>query len=150
MGTHSYEGCDREGMALSLYTMYPQNEAIDGQDFLSQQHQQAHDLDLPSMAANWDSRNAYGDLHTLSLSMTPTATAAGGGSDQSSGDAAKCNVVENKKRALEKPHQKQIVHRKSIDTFGQRTSQYRGVTRLPLLLSLDVVFATLCVCVCVF
>ncbi|CAN7068387.1 unnamed protein product [Brassica oleracea var. botrytis] len=25
--------------------------------------------------------------------------------------------------------QKQIVHRKSIDTFGQRTSQYRGVTR---------------------
>jgi len=26
--------------------------------------------------------------------------------------------------------QKQIVHRKSIDTFGQRTSQYRGVTRL--------------------
>ncbi|CAF2067325.1 unnamed protein product [Brassica napus] len=25
--------------------------------------------------------------------------------------------------------QKQLVHRKSIDTFGQRTSQYRGVTR---------------------
>lgn len=29
--------------------------------------------------------------------------------------------------------QKQIVHRKSIDTFGQRTSQYRGVTRFFIL-----------------
>ncbi|QHO34803.1 AP2-like ethylene-responsive transcription factor ANT [Arachis hypogaea] len=27
-------------------------------------------------------------------------------------------------------NQKQIAHRKSIDTFGRRTSQYRGVTRL--------------------
>lgn len=27
---------------------------------------------------------------------------------------------------------KQTVHRKSIDTFGQRTSQYRGVTRSAL------------------
>ncbi|XLU70990.1 hypothetical protein S245_030043 [Arachis hypogaea] len=26
-------------------------------------------------------------------------------------------------------NQKQIAHRKSIDTFGRRTSQYRGVTR---------------------
>ena len=30
--------------------------------------------------------------------------------------------------------QKQIVHRKSIDTFGQRTSQYRGVTRFYFLI----------------
>ncbi|CAN1289560.1 AP2-like ethylene-responsive transcription factor CRL5 [Linum perenne] len=45
----------------------------------------------------------------------------------------------SKKRALpsnnnnnnNKPPQKQTVHRKSIDTFGQRTSQYRGVTRFP-------------------
>ncbi|GMP52503.1 hypothetical protein CsSME_00018283 [Camellia sinensis var. sinensis] len=32
-------------------------------------------------------------------------------------------------RGHEKLDQKQVVHRKSIDAFGQRTSQYRGVTR---------------------
>ncbi|GMP28884.1 hypothetical protein CsSME_00004240 [Camellia sinensis var. sinensis] len=37
--------------------------------------------------------------------------------------------MEGKKRGSEKLDQKQVVHRKSIDTFGQRTSQYRGVTR---------------------
>ncbi|CAL5419533.1 unnamed protein product [Camellia sinensis] len=36
---------------------------------------------------------------------------------------------EGKKRGSEKLDQKQVVHRKSIDAFGQRTSQYRGVTR---------------------
>ena len=38
-------------------------------------------------------------------------------------------VKEGKKRGSEKLDQKQVVHRKSIDAFGQRTSQYRGVTR---------------------
>ena len=32
--------------------------------------------------------------------------------------------------------QKQIVHRKSIDTFGQRTSQYRGVTRFSFIINI--------------
>ncbi|CAK8562545.1 unnamed protein product [Lathyrus sativus] len=70
---------------------------------------------------------AYGDLHSLSLSMSP--------SSQSSCVTTSHVVVENsvamdtKKRGCEKFEQKQIVHRKSIDTFGQRTSQYRGVTR---------------------
>ncbi|XP_057806816.1 AP2-like ethylene-responsive transcription factor ANT [Salvia miltiorrhiza] len=126
MGTHNYQGCDRQGMALSLHTMYPQNHAINGQDFLSQ-HQQTHNLELPAMAASWDSRNVYGDLHTLSLSMSPIASAAA--SDQIPANVANCIALESKKRVLEKPHQKQILHRKSIDTFGQRTSQYRGVTR---------------------
>ncbi|CAN6307432.1 unnamed protein product [Urochloa humidicola] len=34
-----------------------------------------------------------------------------------------------RKRGTGKGGQKQPVHRKSIDTFGQRTSRYRGVTR---------------------
>jgi len=38
-------------------------------------------------------------------------------------------AMDTKKRGSEKFEQKQIVHRKSIDTSGQRTSQYRGVTR---------------------
>ncbi|TYH11984.1 hypothetical protein ES288_A06G029700v1 [Gossypium darwinii] len=40
-----------------------------------------------------------------------------------------CVAIETKKRGPGKVSQKQTVHRKSIDTFGQRTSQYRGVTR---------------------
>ena len=31
---------------------------------------------------------------------------------------------------MAKSHAREPVPRKSIDTFGQRTSQYRGVTRL--------------------
>uniref|UniRef100_A0A2P2NIG7 Uncharacterized protein n=1 Tax=Rhizophora mucronata TaxID=61149 RepID=A0A2P2NIG7_RHIMU len=51
------------------------------------------------------------------------------GSQHISPTLADCAAMENKKRGAEKADQKQIVHRKSIDTFGQRTSQYRGVTR---------------------
>ncbi|XP_023002597.1 AP2-like ethylene-responsive transcription factor AIL1 isoform X2 [Cucurbita maxima] len=67
-----------------------------------------------------------GELQSLSLSMSPgsestTLTAPG----QISSTAA----VETKKRGPGKLCHKQPLHRKSIDTFGQRTSQYRGVTR---------------------
>lgn len=79
----------------------------------------------------------YGDLQSLSLTMSP-------GSQSSScvtvshqltpsSIAAECvGIMETRKRVGERINQnsnKQIVHRKSLDTFGQRTSQYRGVTR---------------------
>ncbi|KAK1396708.1 hypothetical protein POM88_006571 [Heracleum sosnowskyi] len=48
---------------------------------------------------------------------------------ESSPTIANCLAMDTKKRGSGKVDQKQIVHRKSIDTFGQRTSQYRGVTR---------------------
>ncbi|CAA2971962.1 AP2-like ethylene-responsive transcription factor ANT isoform X2 [Olea europaea subsp. europaea] len=68
----------------------------------------------------------YGDLQSLSLSMSPgTQSSCITGSQH----IAPAIGLENKKRDSEKVAQKQIVHRKSIDTFGQRTSQYRGVTR---------------------
>lgn len=79
-----------------------------------------------------------GDLQSLSLSMSP-------GSQSSScvtvshqispavttahHDHEYVAAMDTKKRGPEKVDQKQIVHRKSLDTFGQRTSQYRGVTR---------------------
>ncbi|KAK7256611.1 hypothetical protein RIF29_30065 [Crotalaria pallida] len=48
-----------------------------------------------------------------------------------SGTTTDSVAVETKKRGSAKlGGQKQPVLRKSIDTFGQRTSQYRGVTRL--------------------
>ncbi|XWS33455.1 hypothetical protein CRYUN_Cryun22dG0084300 [Craigia yunnanensis] len=73
---------------------------------------------------------AYGDLQSLSLSMSPgSQSSCVTGSQQISPSATDYGAMETKKRGPEKVDQKQIVHRKSIDTFGQRTSQYRGVTR---------------------
>jgi len=82
----------------------------------------------------------YGDLQSLSLTMSP-------GSQSScvtvshqitpSSIGAECvGIMESRKRVGERMNQssnKQIVHRKSLDTFGQRTSQYRGVTRSDLI-----------------
>lgn len=73
----------------------------------------------------------YGDLKSLTLSMSPGSQS----SCVAPVMAHECMaIVETKKRGVEKvdQQQKQIVHRKSIDTFGQRTSQYRGVTRFDL------------------
>ncbi|XP_075090643.1 AP2-like ethylene-responsive transcription factor ANT isoform X3 [Nicotiana tabacum] len=74
----------------------------------------------------------YGDFKSLSLSMSPgSQSSCVTGTQQISPTVADCIAMETKKRGPEKVenNQKQIVHRKSIDTFGQRTSQYRGVTR---------------------
>ncbi|KAJ8567372.1 hypothetical protein K7X08_019580 [Anisodus acutangulus] len=73
----------------------------------------------------------YGDFKSLSLSMSPgSQSSCVTGTQQISSTITECIAMETKKRGPEKvDHQKQIVHRKSIDTFGQRTSQYRGVTR---------------------
>ncbi|XP_075498597.1 AP2-like ethylene-responsive transcription factor ANT isoform X1 [Primulina tabacum] len=72
----------------------------------------------------------YGDLQSLSLSMSPGSQSSSvTGSQHIPPAMADCMGFENKKRGSEKDEQKQTVHRKSIDTFGQRTSQYRGVTR---------------------
>lgn len=62
------------------------------------------------------------------------------GSHQISPTVTDSVVMDTKKRGSEKVEQKQIVHRKSLDTFGQRTSQYRGVTRLVCVVSLKIVF----------
>ncbi|EOX91761.1 Integrase-type DNA-binding superfamily protein [Theobroma cacao] len=73
---------------------------------------------------------AYGDLQSLSLSMSPgSQSSCVTGSQQISPSATDYAAMDTKKRGPENVDQKQIVHRKSIDTFGQRTSQYRGVTR---------------------
>lgn len=83
-----------------------------------------------------------GDLQSLTLSMSPgsqsscvTATTAppqvsdaGAGAGTGSEVVAAVDVV-RKRGASKVVGQKPTVHRKSIDTFGQRTSQYRGVTR---------------------
>ncbi|XP_039049828.1 AP2-like ethylene-responsive transcription factor ANT [Hibiscus syriacus] len=71
-----------------------------------------------------------GDLQSLSLSMSPgSQSSCVIAPRQISPTATECVAMETKKRGPGMVSQKQTVHRKSIDTFGQRTSQYRGVTR---------------------
>ncbi|XP_011010240.1 PREDICTED: AP2-like ethylene-responsive transcription factor ANT [Populus euphratica] len=71
-----------------------------------------------------------GDLQSLSLSMSPgSQSSCITAPRQISPAGTECVAIETKKRGPVKGGQKQPVHRKSIDTFGQRTSQYRGVTR---------------------
>ncbi|KAE8671483.1 AP2-like ethylene-responsive transcription factor PLT1 [Hibiscus syriacus] len=209
MGTHHYEGSDRETMALSLDSMYyhHQNPGQEHNnqtslDHLQQYSRQLHhrqqqleaqhypyysghrnqemllgeeaketqvtdcNLQAPTMADDgapgvdhWVSRKystehamhkkmigcmgdngaesgsiaaiAYGDLQPLSLSISPgSQSSCVAGSQQISPSATDyAAAIETKKRGPEKVDQKQIIHRKSIDTFGQRSSQYRGVTR---------------------
>ncbi|KAL0325358.1 UNVERIFIED_CONTAM: AP2-like ethylene-responsive transcription factor CRL5 [Sesamum radiatum] len=73
-----------------------------------------------------------GDLQSLTLSMSPgsqSSCVTASRQISSTETTTDCLAMETKKRGSEKLGQKQTVHRKSIDTFGQRTSQYRGVTR---------------------
>ncbi|CAL0322520.1 unnamed protein product [Lupinus luteus] len=72
-----------------------------------------------------------GNLQPLSLSMSPVSQSncVTVPSDTTTTTTTESVVVETKKRGSSKLGQKHTVHRKSIDTFGQRTSQYRGVTR---------------------
>ncbi|KAJ1414567.1 DNA-binding domain superfamily [Sesbania bispinosa] len=78
----------------------------------------------------------YGELQSLSLSMSPSSQSSCVTSSQQTTPPALIDSVvalDTKKRGPEmvdlEQNQKQMVLRKSIDTFGQRTSQYRGVTR---------------------
>ncbi|MED6218887.1 hypothetical protein PIB30_030661 [Stylosanthes scabra] len=79
---------------------------------------------------------AFGDLQSLRLSMSPSSQSSCVTSSQQTPHAVidSIGMSSTKKRGHDEmveqnQKQQQIVHRKSIDTFGQRTSQYRGVTR---------------------
>ncbi|XP_058006213.1 AP2-like ethylene-responsive transcription factor ANT isoform X2 [Hevea brasiliensis] len=102
---------------------YPSNPAMDQQKMISCMGENGGESGAISAMA-------YGDLQSLSLSMSPgSQSSCVTGSQQISPAVTDCAAMETKKRGPDKVDQKQIVHRKSIDTFGQRTSQYRGVTR---------------------
>ncbi|KAI3785169.1 hypothetical protein L1987_44282 [Smallanthus sonchifolius] len=97
-------------------------------------------LYLPCIGEGWISNNYHsgdGGLQSLRLSMSPGCSQSSScvtvSQQQVTPDANNVTetvVMDTKKRGSLKVNQhKQIVHRKSLDTFGQRTSQYRGVTR---------------------
>ncbi|XP_071711446.1 AP2-like ethylene-responsive transcription factor ANT [Rutidosis leptorrhynchoides] len=160
---HDYGSHERETMALSLDSLYPEPrwlypEPIPCQpnNNMYQVHEEEEEeeetstvgkhmnswvhvsqppsqLQYASDQTTYTSLNSHhnnpimnttmvdGNVQSLSLSMSP-------GSQSSSCVTDKFLVVETKKRDASKV-QKLPVHRKSLDTFGQRTSQFRGVTR---------------------
>ncbi|KAJ9170529.1 hypothetical protein P3X46_018630 [Hevea brasiliensis] len=102
---------------------YPTNHAMDQQKMVSCMGDNGGESGVINSIA-------YGDFQSLSLSMSPgSQSSCVTGSQQISSAVTDCAAMETKKRGPDKVDQKQVVHRKSIDTFGQRTSQYRGVTR---------------------
>ncbi|CAM0876469.1 unnamed protein product [Alopecurus aequalis] len=70
-----------------------------------------------------------GHVHPLTLSMSSGSQSSCVTMQQAAavGDYVGQTTVASKKRGAGQI--KPVAHRKSIDTFGQRTSQYRGVTR---------------------
>ncbi|KAL1354580.1 AP2-like ethylene-responsive transcription factor ANT isoform X1 [Arachis hypogaea] len=72
---------------------------------------------------------AFGDLQSLRLSMSPSSQSSCVTTSQQASHAVMSTSKKRVHDEMVEQNQKQIAHRKSIDTFGQRTSQYRGVTR---------------------
>ncbi|KAK1432301.1 hypothetical protein QVD17_09196 [Tagetes erecta] len=119
-----YVSHERETMALSLQSLYPESKWLYSQGlYPSSPHYSSldnhHQLSTTTIVDC-----VGGDVQPLSLSMSP-----GSQSSCVTGKTDQCLVVETKKRDSSEVAQKQTVHRKSLDTFGQRTSQFRGVTR---------------------
>ncbi|CAN1289551.1 AP2-like ethylene-responsive transcription factor CRL5 [Linum perenne] len=79
---------------------------------------------------NNDQAAVGGDLQSLSLSMSPGSQSSSITATRPTTNNNTCSITTQQCAVgMEMISKKQTVHRKSIDTFGQRTSQYRGVTR---------------------
>ncbi|XP_054799938.1 AP2-like ethylene-responsive transcription factor CRL5 isoform X2 [Prosopis cineraria] len=109
------------------------NWVASGRDYSAQQgleEKKNGTLENDSGASGSVGKVGCGDLQSLSLSVSPGSQSSCVNAPQRiSPSSTDVVAMEAKKRGPGKLGQKQPVHRKSIDTFGQRTSQYRGVTR---------------------
>ncbi|KAK4770968.1 hypothetical protein SAY87_031500 [Trapa incisa] len=135
---HGY-GVQREALPLSLETTmyYPPMGELGGESLYQRNwpagagrdYQQGMENDRVTTVIG-----SGGELQPLSLSMshesqTSCVPIVPSTDHQISASNKTIAVEVGKKRGNDRAAQKQTVHRKSIDTFGQRTSQYRGVTR---------------------
>ncbi|GAA0147259.1 DNA-binding transcription factor [Lithospermum erythrorhizon] len=103
---------------------------VDG-NYPSEQHAINHQINGGITHDGGGGGVGCGELQSLSLSMSPGSQSSSciTAPRQIPSPGTEIMAVETKKRTSAKVVPKQTVHRKSIDTFGQRTSQYRGVTR---------------------
>ncbi|KAI9106406.1 hypothetical protein K1719_021934 [Acacia pycnantha] len=108
------------------------NWGAPGRDYPVQQHKKNGSMedDGSGGASGSVGKVGCGDFQSLGLSVSPgSQSSCVTAPQQISPSATDVVAMEAKKRGPGKLGQKQPVHRKSIDTFGQRTSQFRGVTR---------------------
>lgn len=154
---HDYGSHERETMALSLDSLYPESRWLYPEGIPSNMYQIHEEEEATVAKHNWvvsppaqyPSQSPYTSLgsphNQISTAITTQMIDGGGGSSEvqslslsmSPGSQSSCVTgrtdqrltVETKKRDSSRVTQKQPVHRKSLDTFGQRTSQFRGVTR---------------------
>ncbi|MED6200911.1 hypothetical protein PIB30_089954 [Stylosanthes scabra] len=144
-------GCNNDGPANMLPFVEEEEETKEP----LHHHQQMHQVEEQGNWVNGNNNgmvenvnvngggNGNGSLKSLSLSMSPGCsstcqqstshvTVSSTHQNQISAGSNSCKAMEvakNKRGGGHNNSSKQTVHRKSIETFGQRTSQYRGVTR---------------------
>ncbi|XP_062213510.1 AP2-like ethylene-responsive transcription factor CRL5 [Phragmites australis] len=133
---------------LVPYSFHPSTEAEMLQEAAAAPMEEAMAAAKIFLVANYGACYSNGEMQPLSLSMmspgsqssscvsaapqqhqmaaVAAATSAAAAQGRCNGGGEQCV---GKKKGPGKGGLKQPVHRKSIDTFGQRTSQYRGVTR---------------------
>lgn len=105
---------------LVVPSSHIQNSGVSLFDSISGFTSHLRQTQLEKASGEPNSRN----FQTLTLTTTPSSQSTTGISAVSS-----LRSGDNRKRSVGKSACREVTPRKSIDTFGQRTSQYRGVTR---------------------
>ncbi|KAJ7553604.1 hypothetical protein O6H91_06G105000 [Diphasiastrum complanatum] len=95
--------------------------------WLRQHQNNAENADTSSSNSSKNDCTTIANLQSLALSMSPVSQSSSIAAPQMVN--AVSSPTESKKRLASKAAAKAPSQRKSIDTFGQRTSIYRGVTR---------------------
>ncbi|XP_051123860.1 AP2-like ethylene-responsive transcription factor ANT [Andrographis paniculata] len=138
MAAHHYRDAAADAMALSLETSFYNHQYYSGGhgffQTATEEGQTQTQTQIPWIDGGGGGMG-FGDVQCLRLSMSPGSQSSCVTVPSNSNNAANAAVVmETRKRMLSDSAKQTTtttttVHRKSIDTFGQRTSQYRGVTR---------------------
>ena len=145
--TNSNSGSNTMELSMIKTWLRNNNQLPQPQPPATTHQPQPEEINTDASASSFGCANgtvAGGSSQSLALSMStgshlPMVVAGGGGA---SGAAASDSTSSENKRAngaMDSPSSAiEAVPRKSIDTFGQRTSIYRGVTRLETLISRSV------------
>ncbi|CAO2817730.1 unnamed protein product [Amaranthus hypochondriacus] len=121
----SYQGFSSQDDLLKNFMRY-HNGYVVNDELLMGNHQ-----NIVSSGNNNTVPQNGGDLQSLSLTMSPNSqSSCVSVAPTANNNNNHVSAMETKKRGFGKMvNCKETVHRKSIDTFGQRTSQFRGVTK---------------------
>ncbi|KAJ7565231.1 hypothetical protein O6H91_02G053300 [Diphasiastrum complanatum] len=95
--------------------------------WLRQHQNSAEKTELSSSCSSANDHSKMANVKTLALTMSPASQSSSIAAPQMANSVS--SPTDSKKRNSPKAGLNEPTQRKSIDTFGQRTSIYRGVTR---------------------